>query len=225
MAYIELAILYYLLSLLFIILTLILLKKSTSLINKIFATSTILYFLFGIVMGTQRLELFAPWGQDLLLNLLSNFLFVVAPLGMMFSAYMIVDGEYRLKSYPLWIFAVIYTIAGFLTWIFRFIFPIFDEPFNLNFFNFLINVVGSVPLILSTIQYGRLIRETEQFRNQLYILIVGFIIAIIGLLLFAILALMNAIAFQAGSMVVIVVGLVISIVAFIYRPTTSQNSL
>ncbi|MFX0094475.1 MAG: hypothetical protein ACFFBD_22245, partial [Candidatus Hodarchaeota archaeon] len=147
MAYVELAIIYCSLAIVFVLMTVILLKKSLNLINKVFASSTVLYGIFCVIMAIRRLEIFGPFDQDLALSFFTILLFALAPLGIMFSSYMIMQGEYLLKSPVLWGFSFIFVISEMLIWFFLYIFPLFTEPFNAAFFGLLVNVFGIVPLV------------------------------------------------------------------------------
>ena len=121
-------------------------------------------------------------------------------------------------------YSILYLILATSTML-EFILPMMgiNLPYNNTFFPFFRNLLMCVPLTLTVYGYIKLLKETEKFKNKIYILIFGLSMSTIGLFLFAISSLLDQQDLLTIELGVIVIGLFIFITGFIYRPRTVDS--
>ncbi|MFW9854525.1 MAG: hypothetical protein ACFFFG_05675 [Candidatus Thorarchaeota archaeon] len=174
----ELLILYSGLSASFSFLTFLVLRKSQNPANIAFATTTSFYAFNTAISGVLQLhELnILPLGDPTLLSNFGMVIFLFAPLGLVYSSYMIVNGFYAWRNHTITWFSGIYIFLGLgLSG---------NEMFNLMYVDFAIsdaafNLLICVPLFISMMLFGKLYGEMEDV-SKIHFLEAGILIGTTG---------------------------------------------
>ncbi|MFW9778047.1 MAG: hypothetical protein ACFFE8_04270 [Candidatus Heimdallarchaeota archaeon] len=174
----ELLVLYSGLSASFSFLTFLVLRKSQNPANIAFATTTSFYAFNTAISGVLQLhELnILPLGDPTPLSNFGTVIFLFAPLGLVYSSYMIVNGFYAWRNRNLTWFSGIYIFMGLVL--------SGNEMFNLMYVDFAIsdaafNLLICIPLFISMGIFGKLYGEMEDV-SKIHFLEVGILIGTTG---------------------------------------------
>ena len=172
-----------LLSLSFLLVTILVLKKSHNISNIAFSWTTALFSLstfFGLVE-----ELYADQLQAVPnpITVLDNFIFPLAPLGLVFSAFIIKNGYSSWKNISLWLLTIIYAIienilfAGHIRYLGDYSY--LNSTMNQTIWNALL----LIPLMASVLLFFLIHRDMDEEKNKMLIVILGVSIGTFGQLL------------------------------------------
>lgn len=173
-------------TIMFGIITFLILKNSQDNINRIFAITPgvfCLNFFFTILENVfSEYSLFREY-TGLSVSLL-NITGLIAPLGLFYSAFMILYGESVAKSLKLTLFTILYLVIGFFfisTYFFGIQIPLnTDSTFNI------LNFMFSIPLFLGMLVFIKIYQISEGQKNRILTLIIGTFISSVGLMVSAI---------------------------------------
>lgn len=205
---------YFILSILFFVIGLLVIRKDKSSINYVFSFTPFAFSLWALIRPFFNQETLCPFCFSMLLDIFNNILFFIAPLGVLFSAWMILYGskiDYKSKTM---IFFIIYFVFGLVLSYFF----INAELHNLstNLITAFVNLYMIAPLIVS-LGFYYVIYTTIIKNYKVVLLMFGISLGIIGQIINAFYYYLNG-AFPAFAFIIIIVGLLGMMLSFISLP-------
>lgn len=190
-------------------------RKGRSITNKSFALSGGLFALFAFLNALSHLELFGSVDEVNWLAILISTSFVLAPLGMLFSAITIYYGEYHIRNKRLMIATGIYTIVQLLIiGVDRFFLTGHDEVLAVQA-NAANNIlVAGLTTVITFLFYKTSQPLENPLKRQVQMLVGGFGLATIGLVVFSLFQALLLDSFLAYPLIIILAGVMIALISF-----------
>lgn len=212
-----------LLSLSFLLVTVLVLKKSHNIANIAFSWTTALFSLstfFGLVEELYTDQII-PGSIPALITILDNVIFPLAPLGLVFSSFIIKNGYSSWKNLTLWIFTILYVIIENTLFFLSFTkdYSVLNEIMNLTIWNALL----IIPLMISVIIFFSIYREMNEEKSKMLIVVIGVATGTLGQVLNSIGIFISNDDLVLISYIVIVIGVLVVSLSFMNITSSSQT--
>lgn len=173
-------VIYGVLTVLFGALTLVVLRKDRNLVNLSFASGTFLLTFYSLLVGLYYIN--NDW---LMLKFMGSTLGVIAPIGIFYSSLIIFDGRAVLRNYGWLVTFMVYSIIQVIL------------VYQATFANDLVsraamNIFLNFPLALGLFGFVRVSRLIPEEQHKILLVSLGIGTAIIGLLAYSVLLLMES---------------------------------
>ncbi|MHA2245618.1 MAG: hypothetical protein ACXADY_11695 [Candidatus Hodarchaeales archaeon] len=231
---IELTILFLGLSISFALLTGLVLRKSRNVSNLAFTVTTGLFTIntFASFLQEAMRDTIIPQSDvlSIQLRMIGDIAYLIAPLGLAYSSFMIVNGYSEYKNRNLTIFTLVYLLTGL-------IFILINDPFVSIIIeekpNPFLNLIDSIPLIISLYYFGKLYKlvdaaNTTDKRKVLY-LVLGIFVGTSGQVINTINVFLNQDTLPI-ALAIIIVGVLSASISFtnlsgrVHPPTPQTES-
>lgn len=209
----PLIVVYFALAILFLLIGLLVIRKSRSLVNTTFSSALFLFSGNSFVNVLRRTDVELLNAIDPMLFLFLAATVILAPLGIMYSGFVIYDGS-KFYQHPavLWTTPVYILLQSFL-WSAEF-FELQLEPIHTyNVLSSLENGLICIPLIIAFARYYGVVGLIPEEKRNVWILLVGLVLAIVGQLTNALVIYLTENSSTLGLLLV-VLGVVTATVAF-----------
>ena len=226
----ELIVINLALALSFSFVTFLVLRKSRNISSLAFSWTTFLFALstfFGTIEESYNAHVLTGTTPQIM-TVVDNIIFPLAPLGLLFSSFVIKRGYDAWKNFTLWVFTVIYVLVEVVLFALRFIqdFSIINEIMN----NAVWNALVTIPLLLSIAYFFSIYQEMDDERNKMLFVVLGVTIGTLGQFLNVFGIIMVNESLVLLSFVVIVVGVLFVSLSFmnitsVQRDTASQPTI
>ena len=191
---------FYIIIILFLLfMSFLVLKKSTSIVNIYFVFTPIIFsiMIFSVLMNNY---LSIP-------AVITEILYIIAPLGILFSSWYIFHGNNLFKHYPNLIFLAVY-----LSYLVIMVAFINDELYKNLIFSF-DHLIIVLPFSLAIINFIKLIKESPDQKGQIRFLIVGLLINIIGFIIRGVVQFLSNVESIEG-LIITLIGIILVLFAF-----------
>lgn len=208
----------------FLLVTILVLRKSQNISTITFSWTTGLFALstfFGVIEELYNSQVISGTTPQAL-TIIDNIIFPLAPLGLVFSAYVIKNGYHTWKNMNLWLFTTIYVVIEIVLFALRFDqnYTYLNETINSALWNILI----TLPLLLSIVYFYSIYHEMDEEKNKMLLLVIGIGLGTLGQTINAIGIILANDNLIVGSFVVIVTGVLIVSLSFMNITSVSKNA-
>ena len=218
------------LALSFSFVTVLVIRKSRNISSLAFSWTTFLFTLstfFGTIEELYNANVLAGTTPQIM-TVVDNIIFPLAPLGLLFSSFVIKRGYNAWKNFTLWLFTLFYVLVEIVLFGLRFIqdFSFLNEILN----NAIWNVLVTIPLLLSVAYFYSIYLEMDDEKNKMLFVVLGVTIGTLGQFLNVLGIIMVNESLVLLSFVVIVVGVLFVSLSFmnitsVPRNTSPQSSI
>ena len=216
----EVIIINLLLAILFFLVTLLVIRKSRNVVNVAFAVTTGLFSISSLngLISELMTDNIIPQLFPEFIGISGDFVFLVAPLGVLYSSYMVIYGYEAWKNKSILILTAIYIVVEIIlalngnnnSTLPVITFEYFD---NIAITRGLFNLLIAIPLLLSVYYFGRLYTRMKGNKNSILLLEIAIGTGTLGQILNSIFIIIGQ-GTQVWALLIIVVGVFLAALSF-----------